>query len=416
MPIAVGVSKRIVARRQSALGTVASAGDALAQNLRRVRSTIDLQKASYTSQEILPSMQRRDFRHGVRSVSGQISGELSVGGYQAFMESVLRGASVAGSTITTTAIITVAATTGTIGAINTVTFTRSALSYFTNGFRVGDIVIWSGWATTGTANNAKHMMIISLTATVMVCIPLDGTAGGAKVAGDSVTCVQVGRKIAIPATGQTRDYYTIEHAFVDLDLSEVFTDCVIGGMKVELPGTGMATVEFDVMGLNMVPYSGAGAPYFTSPLAASTGGILAAVNGVLIVAGQPVGIVTGVSININGNYSAPGGVVGSNFDPDIFQGTVEVTGQATVFFADATMRDFFLNENEVSMAVAMTASGIAAAPFTSFVMPRVKFGGATKDDGEKGLILTMPFTALENLSSAGDSLATTISIQDSAFA
>ncbi len=412
MPIAVGVAKRLVVKKQTGLGTSVSDGTTGGQILRRVKSTLDLQKANYKSAEILSSMQRRDFRHGVRSVGGSISGELSVGGYQAFMESILRAASVAGSTTTTTAIITVGAV---ASGTNVVTFTRSALSYFTNGFRVGDVVLWTGFATTGTANNTKHMMITALTATVMTCVTLDGTAGGTKVAGDSVTCVQVGRKIAIPSSSQTKDYFSIEHNFSDLDISELFTDCVIGSMKIGLPATGMATVDFDVMGLNMTSYSAASAPYYTAPAAAATGGILAAVNGLLMVGGIVVGIVTGLSIDVTGNYSSPGGVVGANVDPDIFQGSIDVTGQASVYFQDTVMRDYFLNESEVSMAVVMTANTTATSPFTAFTMPRVKFGGATKDDGEKGLMLTMPFTALENLSSAGDSLATTISIQDSAF-
>jgi hypothetical protein len=56
-------------------------------------------------------------------------------------------------------------------------------------------------------------------------------------------------------------------------------------------------------------------------------------------------------------------------------------------------------------------------------MPRVKVGGAGKDDGEKGIVQTMPFTALfdtgagaDKGATATDSLATTLSIQDSTVA
>jgi hypothetical protein len=49
-------------------------------------------------------------------------------------------------------------------------------------------------------------------------------------------------------------------------------------------------------------------------------------------------------------------------------------------------------------------------------MPRVKMGGAGKNDGQGGLVQTMPFQMLKNLvGGAGTSTeATTLSIQDSA--
>lgn len=408
MPIATGVFKKLSLKRQTALNTKAPSGGAgTAQYMRRVTSTLDLSKATYTSAEILASQQRRDFRHGVRSVGGSISGELSVGGYQKPFESIMR--QVVQVAATTGALITVtAASTGNdIG-----TFTRSAGSFITDGFKIGDVVRWTGWATTGVPNNAHNMMITALSATVMTVITLDGVDIGAKAAGDSVTCTLAGKKTWVPASGHTRDYYTIEHFFADIAQSEQFSDCVFTGATITLPPTGMATVEFPVMGLDMQTGT---AEYFTTPAAAPTGGILAAVNGVLLVAGVPVATITGLTITLNGNYSKPGGVVGANVDPDVFPGVFEASGQITVLFQNATYRDMFVNETEAAIAVALTDSNVAAAGFTSFVMSRVKFGGATKDDGQAGLTLTMPFTALENVSGSTVDLPTTISIQDSAF-
>lgn len=408
MPIATGVFKKLSFKKQPALNTKAPAGaGGTAQYMRRVTSTLDLNKATYQSAEILASQQRRDFRHGVRSVKGSISGELSVGGFQKPFESIMRQAVQAAATTGAIITVTAAVTAGAQG-----TFTRSDGSYITDGFKIGDVVNWSGWATTGVPNNAHNMIIIALTATVMTVQTLDGVAIGAKAAGDNVTCVVAGKKTWVPQTGHTRDYYTIEHWFSDIAQSEQFSDCVFTGATIQLPPTGMATVEFPVMGLDM--QTGV-AEYFTTPAAAPTGGILAAVNGVLLVAGVPVATITGMTITLNGNYSAPGGVVGANVDPDIFPGVLECTGQITVLFQNATYRDMFVNETEASVAVALTASNAANAGFTAFVMPRVKFGGASKDDGTAGLTLTMPFTALERVDGSTVDLPTTISIQDSAF-
>lgn len=405
MPIATGVAKKLVYKKQPGLGTIATAAGA--QYLRRVTSNLDLKKATYQSAEIRPDMQRADFRHGVRSVDGTINGELSPGSYADFLGSLLRQAWQAPST--TGAILTVAAasTTGASG-----TFTRSAGSFLTDGFKIGDVIRWTGWLTTGLPNNAHNFLITSLTATVMTGTMLNGVAIGAKVAGDSVTATVVGKKNWIPTTGQIREYYTIEHAFTDITQSEVFTDCVISQANLKMPSSGMNTIDFPVMGLDMTAGTAA---YFTTPTDAVGTGVTAAANGALYVAGAAVGLITSLDFTINGNYSAPGGVVGSNVDPDIFQGSIDVTGNASVYFQDGVFRDYFKNETEVSLIAVFTTSNAANADFIAFTMSRIKFGGSSKDDGEKGLIMTMPFTALLNTNGGASlaDLATTISIQDS---
>lgn len=407
MGIAAGVYKKISVKRQADLGVKSPAGAAgTARYLRRVTSTLDLKKATYQSEEILASQQVRDMRHGVRSVAGSISGELSIGGYQQFFESVLRQNVVA------------AATTGalaTIAANAAGTFTRTGGSYITDGFKIGDVVRVSGYTTTGVANNAKNAIIIALTATVMTLRALDGSAFATKAAGDNVTIAVVGKKTFVPQANHARHYYTIEHWFSDVAQSEQFSDCIIGGANISLPATGMAKVEFPIMGLDM--QTGV-AEYFTTPANAATGAIVAAVNGVLVVNGNVVAVITGLEIKINGNYSAIGGIVGSNVDPDILPGVVAVDGSVSALFLDATLRDLFLSEGEASIAVALTGSNAANADFIAFNMPRCKFTDATKDDGKGVLTQTLPFVALENVAGgAGQATeATTISIQDSTFA
>lgn len=405
--ISTGVFKKLVFKKQSAQGTLAGASGA--QYMRRVTSTIDLNKAQYKSAEIRSSQQRADSRHGVRSVEGSISGELSVGGYQPFMESVLRQAAQTAST--TGAQITIAAAPGTGAAGN---FNWTGGTFLTNGFKVGDVVSATGFASPATANNSHYAVVTALTNTAMTVLFLDGVAMVTRATGDSVTIVTVGKKTWIPQSSHTRDYYTIEHFYGDIGQSEYFQDCVVSGMNLKLPATGIATVDFPIMGLNMLTGSSA---YFTTPTAAPTGGLLTAVNGAIFVDGAKVGTITSLDISITGNYSAPGGVVGSNFDPDIFPGVVEVTGSMSVLFDSITLRDLFVNENAFSIFAVFTTGSTPNAPFLSIVMPNVKAGGASKDDGEKGLTMTMPFIASEKTDggAAVANLQTTISIQDSAF-
>jgi len=396
---------------QAAKGTQAAANAASAIYKRRVTSTIDLQKETYQSNEIRVDQQIADFRHGVRSVSGTISNELSPGALNLEIPAILRKAWAAGAASDALSDVTAAVTSGAEG-----TFTTVAGTFMTDGLKVGDVGRWTGWLTTGAPNNAHNFMITALTETVMTGVMLDGVAVGAKAAGDTVTFTCVGKKCWIPATAQTNDYFSIEHYYSDLDLSEVFTDCKIGSLAMKLPPTGMATYDAAIVGIDMVDYPAGGtAPYFTAPAAQSTGGVLAAVNGALYVSGTKVALLTGLDFTIDGGEVPLDPVVGSNVRPDIIHGRLRVSGNMTVYFENATFRDYFVDETEVSIVAAFTASNAAAADVMAFSMPRVKVGGASKDDGEKGLVQTMPFQALilTTGSATAAHLATTISIQDS---
>lgn len=411
MPIAAGVFKRVSIKRQTALGAKAPAGAAgTARQMRRTSSTLNLTKATFGSGEILTSQQRRDMRHGVRGVSGSLTGELSAGAYQLPIESVLRRNATAGATTGNVDVITIASSGG---GTRSGTLTRSTGNYLTDGFKVGDVVRVTG---TGTANDNKNLLIVGLTATVMTVRTLNQTdiVAYAAVAAAMTPVSLAGRKTFIPETGHTRDYYTVEHFQSDIPDSEQFTDVVFTGMNIGLPATGMATIEFPAMGLDMQTGN---AEYFTAPAAPATGPIMASVNGVLVVNGAVVADVTGLTMTVTGNHAVPGGVVGSQTDPDIFPGVIDATGSATVLFRDGTLRNLFLNESEFGIIAVLTGDNTAAAPVMSIVMPRCKFTGNTKDDGQTQITQTLPFTALENTAGGAgvNTERTTLSVQDSAF-
>jgi hypothetical protein len=402
MPQAVGVAKQLRFKKESTWGTAAGASGA--QILRRVTSDIDLRKDTYQSNELRTDYQINDFRHGKRGVAGTIRGELSPGTYQALFAAALRaGPSTAA---TTGAINTVTAAVGPPG-----TFTRSSGSFLTDGFRVGDIVRWTGWATTGVNNNARNYRITALSAAVMTVTGTGDEVVAAKAAGDSVTCTVVCKKIVAPSTGHTDDSFTIEHRFSDIAQSEYFTGCKVGSIALSLPPTGMATIEIGVMGKDMTTGTSA---YFTSPTAATTQTVVAAVNGVLRVGGVDVANVTGLTINLDAGMST-GTVVGSNTTPGIFPGPIQVSGQMTAYFEDAVYRDAFLNETEMQLIVTLETSTAINTDFVTINLPRIKFGGASKSDGPQALQMTLPFVALLGTGASGTTDATTIVVQDSQF-
>lgn len=401
MAIATGVAKQVAYKVQSGLGTKASTGSA--QLLRRVTSGLELQKNTFQSNEIRTDYQISDFRHGSRSVSGPIDGELSPGTYEDFFAAALRKDFAAVTAITTVELTIT-------GSSAPYTVARAAGSYLTDGIKVGDVVR----LTVGTlhANNInKNLLVASVTATEIDVYPLNGSAMTAEAAVAGCTVTVVGKKSFVPTTGHTNNYYTIEQWHSDISQSESFVDCKVNTVAVSISPNGMATVNFGFLGRSM---DVASSQYFTSPTAATTSGVTAGANGLLMVSGVTVGNVTGISFDINGNMSTED-VIGASTTPDVFAGSVLVSGQLTILFEDATYTSMFADETEASVTIALTTDNTATAEFISFTLPRIKVGGNSKDDGQKGIVQTLPFTALlKGTGGAGaDAEQTTISIQDS---
>lgn len=403
MAIATGVAKSLRYKAESTWGTAPGATGA--QEMRRVSSNLSLRKATYESAEILPSYQKRDFRHGVRSIEGSISGELSPGTYEDFIAAAVRRAFAAVTALSSLSI--------TIAGTGPYTLTRATGSYLTDGAKIGQVARLTAGSFTASNLN-KNLLVIALTATVATVIVLNGSTLTAEGPIASATLTIVGKTTYVPTTGHTDPSFAFEHYHSDIDESELFLGCKVSRLGLELPPTGIATIGIDVMGKDLVTANGASAPYYTSPTAATTSGVLAAVNGAVVVGGTQVAVLTGLSININGNMTADA-VVGSNTYPDIFEGTVSVDGQFTAYFESGTFRDYFVNETEISLVAAFVTGTGAAADFIALSLPKIKVGGADMDDGQKGLVRTFPFTALENTAGgAGTSTeASTIAFQDS---
>lgn len=401
MANAAGLFKALTYKKEVTYGLVPAAS--AAQALRRISSDISLKKDTYTSSEIRPDQQTADFRHGVRRVSGKISGDLSPKTFSDLLGSFCRKVFAAVTPITA-ASVTIA------GTGPTYTVTRAAGSFLTDGVKVGHVIR----LTVGSLNAAninKNLLVTALTATVATVVVLNASAMVAEGPITGTTITVQGKQTYIPTTGHVIESYSIEHWFSDVPASEVFSGCLINGFTANLPPTGIATLDFDVVGQNITTAAG---QYFTSPTAATDTGSLAAVNGVVRANGAAIGILTGLTITGAGGFTGDP-VVGSNTIPAQFAGIVQVTGQATAYFESTTLRDVFLNETEIDIIGVFTADNTAASDFVSFVMPRVKLGGHDKSDGIGASTVTMPFTALLN-TAGGSGIATektTLLIQDS---
>jgi hypothetical protein len=376
------------------------------QVLRRTSVSLNLEKDTYQSAEIVLHRQITDFRHGPKRINGSINGELSCGTYWDFLEAVCRGTEVASLALTNTELgaVTSDATTSKF----TVTIDPVAA-----GLRVGHVLRFTNLAT--TANNSTNFVITGFAGVNNVDISVyPAPTTGASDATYNV--VQTGKTVSVPSTGHVSRKFAIETYYTDADIYRLFTECRVGGFNMTLPATGMATVEMPFMGRGMETGSAGSAPFFTAPTEPTTTGVNAAVNGLIRVQGDNLGVVTGATINFALNPTGDP-VVGQNFVPEIFLGRANVTGQLTAMLEDFTLIDFFVNETEVEVLLLLTSGSTATADAFSIYMPRVKFGGATVAmDGEAAQIITMPFQALKLGTTTLGKPATTIQFSDTAAA
>lgn len=397
--IARGVSKLVSYKKETTWGT--PAGAAGGKLLRRVTADFNLTKESYTSNEITPSMQTIDMRHGVRSAEGSLSAELSPGTYSDFMGSVLARDFTAGGS-TTGAEVTIA----TSGSFFTVT--RTAGSYLADGFYVGNLVRLAGVGL-NAANAGNNLLVVAMSALVMTVQVLSSTTLVAEGPIAAVAVAVVGKQTYVPLSGHTDDSYSVEQFYSDIAQSELYTGLKTGSFSVDLPATGLVTASLAFTGKNLEQTGTT--QYFTTPAATNTEGIFAAVSGSLIVNGVPSALVTSMSINIERALEAAN-VVGSNFAADVFTGKINVTGNMSVYFEDATFRDYFDDEAKVSLIMALTTGEDKDAEAIVFTMGKVKINTGSAQDAELGILRSMDFQALQNDVTTGGLVASTIMVQD----
>ena len=398
MATASGINKVVSYKKETSFGTLPSPTTG-GQTLRRVSSTFNLTKETYQSEEIRTDYQLVDFRHGVRSVEGSISGELSAGTYADFLASALarNWTAATPSALGSTTIASVG---------GTYTITRTTGSWLTDTVRVGNVIRLTGFAT---ANNNVNLLVIALTATVATVVALNGIKLTNETVASGGTYQVRGKTTYAPTTGHTDDSYTFEEWYADIGQSEVTVGNKVNTVGIALPATGLTTVDLSFMGQDLKQRGVS--QFFTSPSAQNSNGIFAAVNGALIVNGAPVALVTGANFNINRNMTSEA-VVGSNIKPEIYEGRIIVDGDFTTLYQDGTFAGYFDNETEISLVVALTANSLPNSEFMTFTIPRLKLSTDTKDDGEKGIVSSNSFQALKGFGANGFE-ATTLMIQDS---
>lgn len=414
MGLAEGVAARITAKWYPSgvitpgadVSPVSSLGESGGQILRRVSSTLALNKDTYQSNEVRSDRQIADYRHGVRRVQGNIAGEWSPATYADFFEAAFRGTWASAIAKSDSELTSVSAD------ANASTFTFGGGDPVSEGYRVGMVVQFTNLSE--SANNSKNFLILSFSGAnnrTMEVYPAPTTMG----ADSAFNITTTGKSLIVPSSNHVSRKVGIEIWNEDVDIARVFTECRVGGFNLQLPPTGMSTVDFTLLGRNEWLFEDSNAPFFISPTDATTTGIFAAVNGLLRVGGETVAVVTGLNVSMNLNPTADP-VVGSDLVPEIFLGRANVTGQMTAMFQNATLLNDFINESEIQLLAFLTTTSADDTPCSALYLPRVKLGGADlQTQGEGGQLITLPFQALKSTATTASTgiEQTTIQLFDS---
>lgn len=401
--LAKGVDKKIAYRKETTWGVVAP--DSGAKQLRRVTSQFNQTAEELQSAEIRQDYQIADYRHGSLSTEGSLNGELSPSTYADFFAAALAKNFAAGGS-TTGASLTIAVS----GSFYTIT--RAVGSWLTDGFYVGNIIRLTGSGFT-PANVGKNIQILSMTALVLTVRTFDDNTLAAEGPIAAAGAAVVGKQTFAPLTGHTSDSFTVEEFYGGVNVSEVHTGNKVGSVAVQLPASGFCTVDFTFMGKGMMQ-TGA-SQWFSTATAAPTTGLTVGVSGSVLVNGVPAGVITNASFNIDRGLEAAT-VVGSKYAADIFDGRINVTGDFSTYFENAVYRDYFIDETKISLVFALTTGSKANAEVISFVLPSVKLGSSSRNDGEAGIVQDHSFQAILNTVTTAGLPATTLLIQDTSVA
>jgi len=397
---AKGVSKQIAYKKETTFGVLA--GDTGGKLLRRTSADFTSTRESYESAEIRTDRQVADFRLGTRSTDGSLSGELSPNSYTDFIQSILARDFTAGGTAASVS-VTIASSSGLF------TLTRATGSYITDLFKVGEVVQMTG-AGLNAANAGNNLLVVGVSALVLTVRVLGATTLIAEGPIATVAIASVGKETYIPLTGHTDDSYTVEEFYADIAQSEVHTGVKVGTWGVSVPASGLVTTDFTLMGkgLNTKGTS----QYFTAPAALGTSGIVAAVNGAVLVNGLATGAcVTSFDFSIDRGMEASQ-CIGSDSAEAIFSGTIRATGNVSLYWEDGYVRDLFENETDTTLVLALATGSEKTAGVMSFVLPKVTFSSFAKADGELGIVATAAFTAVLNDVTTAGLQGTTLQVVD----
>ncbi len=281
-----------------------------------------LNKEPIAVREVRADQQKVRDRHGFRTVTGEMSADLSVASFDGLIEAGFRGTWAAPLTSGTFS-MTYDDATGVL--------TRDSGNFGTEGFRVGDAV-----NVTGAASANTQPLILTAVGTTTV------TVGNKTAMADAVAdagCALVRPKKLIMPAAPVRRSFTWEHWVAAIARSQRFVGCRMDGLGFTIVPGEPVGLNVNLVGQNMTV---AGTQYFTAATEYDNPPLVA-VDAAICYNGTPIETLTAANVSWNlGMAGQP--VIGSTFTPDVFGGVVAPTVSLSTIISDDTIVEQFLNE------------------------------------------------------------------------
>ena len=121
-----------------------------------------------------------------------------------------------------------------------------------SGLRVGDVMRLTG--ASEAANNGINFTITGFSRRVEPRPSHVYPAPTTMAADSAFTMAGTGGSLIVPASGHVSESSRLRSGTQDIDVAQVFTECRVGGFNIQLPPTGIGTVEFTVMGRDGVAF------------------------------------------------------------------------------------------------------------------------------------------------------------------
>lgn len=368
----------------AAVDEISAGGQSVEITMAILRATgreLNLTKDILESEEVRPSRQFSDVRHGFNQVEGSPGYELSNISYSDFIRGVMSGE--------WEAITYTGGNLGITGATpgsGTAQLDRASGTWSADGFRPGDMITTTGFIN--AVNNALFRVVAVGTLTMDVDDPDDDVI--TEVAAAPPTVTYPGFRIDIGLNLRT---FTMERRFEDIVQFQPFRGVTVNEMAISITPESIVGGTFGLLGmsagdltvLSLIDQDPVPAPT-TAPFAAFDGRVYEnAVN---------IAVLTSLEMSINNNRVLEG-VVGSKFSPGVFEGRASVDGTAIFFLRGNTIYTKFFNETESSIWIRL-ADPNDATEFMNIVMPRVKYISGDMDPPQEGPVpLNMAFRSLE---------------------
>jgi hypothetical protein len=384
---------------------VAEAGQTLQIVMATLRATgrqLDVVKDLLESEEVRPSRQVADQRHGFQSAEGTVGVEMSLQSYSDMLRAAFAADDWEYVDLSGTGNLGITAAAPIAGQA---TIDRTTGDWGGDGLRPGDIVTTAGFAD--SANN-RQWRVLALLGTAMVVDDPDATAATEAI-GAGPTITYPGARVDI-GTGTPRTF-TFQQRFDGVTQYRTFTGVAVNSLGFNVTPDAIVGGDMELLGMNGTAMTQTPINALV-PIAAPTTAPFAAFDGALYEGGERNGVVTSVEMTLNNNYSLEA-VVGEKGSPGVFDGVMTLEGTLTVFLEDEVLYNKFFNETESSLWMRLQDPN-DAAEFMSIVIPRVKYNTSEIDPPQNGPVpISMGMVGLEtNVKDAsGNDIPSTITIQ-----